>query len=207
MKIAVIAANGRSGRTFVKAALAAGHTVTAGVLGKHDLRQHPRLTIMPCDATIHAELQQLLRGQDAVVSFIGHVKSSPAHVQTDAMHAIIDVMKHLRITRIVSLTGTGVRFTGDRITFMDRLLNWAVSLIDPERIKDGRDHVEVLKMSDLEWTVIRVLKLQNIAPSIFALREHGPTKLMVSREDVAHAVLQVLDDRSFVRQAPIIGRV
>ena len=34
MKIAVIAANGRAGKAFVETALAAGHSVRAGVFGK-----------------------------------------------------------------------------------------------------------------------------------------------------------------------------
>lgn len=77
-------------------------------------------------------------------------------------------------------------------------------IIDPERINDGKRHVEVLRASDLNWTVIRVLKLQNVAPKPFALSEHGPTKLYVGRKEVAQAVLQVLEQSSFLAQAPII---
>lgn len=205
MKIAVIAANGRSGKAFVQQALAAGHIVRAGVFGADMLAPHAHLTTVVCDATNPDNLTELLRGQDAVVSFIGHVKDSPPRVQTEAMQALVPVMRTLGVTRVVSLTGTGVRFPGDDITLLDRVLNLAVRIVDRPRVQDGLEHVRVLQESDTDWTVIRVLKLQNVAPRPFSLRLHGPTKPYVGREEVAQAVLEVLQQGTFKRQAPIIS--
>lgn len=205
MNIAVIAANGRSGRAFVAQALAAGHTVRAGVFGG-ELAPAPKLSVMPCDATDKHALTQLLRGQDAVVSFIGHVKGSPPHVQTEAMRTLTAVMQTLGMRRVISLTGTGVRYAGDTIPLIDRILNLSIGIIDPARVADGREHVRVLEESGLDWTVIRVLKLQNVRPKPFVLTLHGPTKWYVGREEVAQAVLQALQENTFVQQAPIISK-
>jgi putative NADH-flavin reductase len=193
MKLAVIAANGRSGKIFVERALAAGHSVRAGVHHANNLIPHKRLTVVHCNATSEADLVNLISGQDAVVSFIGHVKGSPPQVQTDCMRALVSAMKAQGLTRVVSLTGTGVRFPDDRITVVDRVLNLSIRLIDPARIRDGVSHVEVLKQSGLDWTILRVLKLQNTRPRAFSLREHGPTKWYVSREEVAEATLVTLE--------------
>lgn len=206
MNIAVIAANGRSGAAFVRAALEAGHTIKAGVHKGHAFAAHPALTVLECDATSSEDVARLIKDQDAVVSFIGHVKGSPAHVQTDAMRVLSAQMKLQGIKRLVSLTGTGVRFAGDKITLIDRILNLSIGIIDPARIQDGKDHVEVLKGSELNWTVIRVLKLQNIPAKAFSLKAHGPTKVVVGREEVALAVLRVLNETSFIKEAPIISR-
>ena len=206
MNIAVVAANGRSGQAFVEAALAAGHTVKAGVRGKSYLTPHPNLSSVECDATNSAQLKNLLAGQNAVASFIGHVKGSDDDVQTIAIQKIVDAMKQVGMSRIVSLTGTGVRFAGDHISLVDRFLNLSIGIIDPARIKDGKNHVEALKASNLDWTIIRVLKLQNVAPKPFTLLEHGPTKWYVGRQEVAQAVLQVLEEGSFIKQAPIISK-
>lgn len=204
MKIAVIGANGRSGQIFIEAALAAGHTIAAGV-HNGTLPSQPGVTAMECDATNVNDLARLVAGQDAVVSLIGHVKGSPPRVQTDAMRALVPAMQAAGVQRLVSLTGTGVRVPGDRITLIDRILNAAVSVADSARVADGRAHYEVLRQSDLAWTVIRVLKLQNTAPKPFTLRDHGPTRPYVSRQEVAQAILDVLESRSFVQQAPIIS--
>ena len=207
MKIAVIAANGRSGKIFVEEALAAGHTVRAGVYSHNNLDTHPNLTVVKCDATSKSDLRNLVKGQDVVVSLIGHVKGSPEHLQTDTMKALSAAMKAENIKRCVSLTGTGVRFPGDKITLIDRLLNTAISIIDPIRIRDGKDHVAFLQQSQLEWTVLRVLKLQNIKPRAFRLSQNGPTKSIVGRHEVAQAILQLLKTDSFIRQAPMISKV
>lgn len=207
MNIAVIAANGRSGKAFVTAALAAGHTVRAGVRGTHDLPAHPHISIVPCDATDETDVRTLVAQQDAVISFIGHVKCSAANVQTEAMQVLVKVLTAERGTiRLVSLTGTGVRMPGDKISLVDRILNTAIAFIDPKRIEDGMNHVRVLQQSQLAWTVLRVLKLQNIAARGFSLRSFGPVQWVSSRDDVAQAALQVLEDNSFIHDAPILSR-
>lgn len=207
MNIAVIAADGRSGRAFVKAALAAGHFVQAGVRGASGLKEDKNLKVMQCDATKPGQVRKLIKNTDVVVSLIGHVKGSSATVQADAITVIISEMKKAGIRRIVSLTGTGVRFKGDNVTMADRFLNLGIMLIDPDRVRDGKMHARVLKESGLNWTLLRVLKLQDTRQSDFTLNEHGPTKLYVSRQDVAQAILQVLRDDKFVCKSPILAKV
>jgi len=205
MKIAVVGANGRSGRIFIDYAIARGHKVNAGVHNRNNLLENADLRVIKCDATNKEQLKHLLRDQDAVVSFIGHVKKSPDFVQTETMKALVEIMKELKIKRLVSITGTGVRQKGDKIPLIDRILNLGLSVFDPTRLKDGIEHAKVLKESGLDWTILRVLKMQNVKPKPFTLKENGPTKLYVSREEVARAALEVLEDNSFIHKYPILS--
>lgn len=207
MKIAVIAANGRTGQAFVDAALKAGHSVRAGVRGANTFKPSSNLEIVECDGTNSSQVLNLIKGQDVVASFIGHVKKSPPDVQSKAIATIIESMDKLQIKRLISLTGTGVRFPSDRITLIDRFLNLSIGIIDPARIKDGKDHVDLIKNSDLDWTIIRVLKLQDVKPRPFKLTLNGPTKPYVGRREVALAVIEVIENSNFIKQAPIIGKV
>ncbi len=206
MRIAVIAANGRLGKVFVEEALKAGHSVRAGVLGANNMDTHPNLQVQMCDATNREDVKKLLQDQNVVVSAIGHVKGSLADVQTAATKVIVSVMNELSITRYVDVTGTGVRFDGDHITLVDRLLNMGVLIMDYNRVKDGRDHQEIVKNSTVDWTTIRVLKLQNVAKKPYSLTLHGPTKWYVGRQEVARAMLEVIENRSFIKQAPIVSK-
>lgn len=206
MNIAVIAANGRLGRAFVNEALAAGHIVRAGVRGENHFEPHANLTIVSCDATDVDGLKALIDGQDAVVSTIGHVKGSKADVQTIATKAIIEAMNLAVQRRFVTVTGTGVRFPGDKVTLLDRFLNLGIGIIDPARIKDGQSHTKILQSSTLAWTLIRVLKLQNTRSKPFTLTLHGPTKLFVGRVEVARAILQVIEQHAFIQESPIISK-
>jgi putative NADH-flavin reductase len=205
MVIAVIAANGRTGRAFVRAALLSGHTIRAGIHGKNTLKPHENLITMQCDATDPDDLTALLEGAQAVASFIGHTKNSPRYVQSDAMRELLKVGEEMGILRIISLTGTGVRMPGDKITLIDRILNLSISVIDPARVRDGILHANILKSSGADWTIIRVLKLQNTPPRPFRLLAHGPTKVYVSRQDVAEAALDVIENHTFVREMPILA--
>lgn len=71
--LAVLGATGRTGRRVVEYALAAGHTVRA--LARHpaalDALAHPRLTIVPGDATDPAAVARLLDGAESVISALG----------------------------------------------------------------------------------------------------------------------------------------
>lgn len=206
MKIAIIAANSRSGVKVVRAALAAGHKVVAGVRGSHKFAPNKHLTIQDCDATNYIEVEALVHGCDAVISLIGHVNGTHPEAQTLATKHCITSMNKLGIKRLISLTGTGVRFDGDCPLMIDRFMNFGISLIDPLRISDGRQHAQLLRDSDLDWTIVRVLKLQNISAKPYQLTTGGPAKLITSRSEVASAIMTVLDDKSFIRQAPIISR-
>ena len=206
MKIAVIAANGRTGQEFIKEALMAGHTINAGVHNHTSLKASPVLNVMKCDARDIGQVKDLIDGADAVASFIGHNRNSDPEVQTKAIAVLEKAMADCGMKRVISLTGTGIRFPGDKISLIDRILNLSISIIDPKRIKDGKTHVELLKNSQLDWTIIRVLKLQNIKPRDFKLTPNGPTKIVVGRSEVALAALQVLENKSFIGKAPIISK-
>lgn len=203
--IAVVGANGRAGRAFVDQALAAGYMIRAGYHNINNLPIHERMTALECDATNEKSVRDLLSGADVVVSLIGHVKQSPPNIQTDCMKVIAKVMNDLGITRIISLTGTGVRFPGDMPSITDRILNLAISYIDPARIKDGIKHVEYLQSTNLDWTILRVLKLTSDTgqrPVYLSLT--GPAELLTSRDRVGMAILQLIKDERYIKKAPII---
>jgi len=206
MRIAVLGANGRTGRAFVNTAIRAGHDIRAGV-HSGGFRFSEGVVVVPCDATNPVDVANLTQGCDAVVSLIGHRHRSPSSLQTISTDNIIQAMEKQGIKRLISLTGTGVRCAGDRITLSDRILNTSIRLIDPQRVVDGIEHAELIKKSDVDWTVLRVLKLQNGRQRPYILRPNGPTKLFVSRLEVADALMTILEQGSFIKQSPIISPV
>jgi putative NADH-flavin reductase len=206
LTIAVVAATGRSGQAFVHEAIGAGHHVIAGIHSNSPFTPDDHLTTIRCDATMAADIDRLTIGADVVASFIGHTDRAHPDVQTKATARIVAACERHGIARVISLTGTGVRTTGDRITLLDRFLNVSIQIIDPDRVSDGKNHADVLSRTNLEWTIIRVLKLQNTRPKAFELKLHGPAQTLVSRQEVARAVLQVIEARSFIREMPIISR-
>ena len=205
MIVAVIGANGRSGKQFTKAALAAGMTVRAGVRGPHDLEEHDSMTIVACDALSRHEIDNLVRGSDAVVSLIGHGPGVSATVQKTATLYTLAAMKEHGVRRFISLTGTGVRMPGDKPGLIDKLGNWWMMQADPERVRDGIAHAEVMMQSSSDWTLLRVLKLTNGTHNGQpVLAANVPSELFTPRARVAAAIVRLLQGNEYVRQAPVI---
>ncbi len=207
MKIAVVGASGKSGIKFIDLALKNGYQIKAGINRSNKLTNKDNLEVVKCNALNYSEIEELISGCQVVVSLIGHGRKSPSNLQTQAISNIIKAMKKQNIRRLISLTGTGVRKTGDKITLIDRLLNFSIKLIDPKRIDDGLKHAEVIEKSDLDWTIIRVLKLHDLYESKFSLVELGPAKVLVSRKEVAEAIILLIKNNSFINKFPIIGKI
>jgi uncharacterized protein YbjT (DUF2867 family) len=205
MKIAIIGANGRSGQACVEAVLKAGFKVRAGVYHRSTLGPQANLEIIQVDGTKREDIVRLLEDCEAVVSLIGHIKGSPEFIQTDTTKNILEEMRAHGITRLISLTGTGVRQPGDKPSFIDRLLNVSIATIDPARIKDGIRHAELIVQSETDWTIIRVLKLGNGKATTYSLSTTGPARLLTSRATVADVIVDILRHNSHIREAPIIS--
>jgi len=206
MRIAVIAAQGRSGQAFVQEALAAGHQVRAGVRGPSPFKPREGLQVIECDATDKRQVTRLIDRCDAVVSLIGHVKGSDPMIQTTAITTVIEAMEVTGVKRIVSLTGVGVWAPGDRFKSLIDATNWLAARVGVKRFDDGIAHARALHASDLDWTILRVLLLSSGEPGEFRLKPHGFAKIPTPRREVARAILQLLERSEFIRQLPVVAR-
>jgi FlaA1/EpsC-like NDP-sugar epimerase len=73
MRLLVIGATGGTGRELVQQALAHGHQVTAFVRDPARLQiEHANLRVAKGDVLDYATVEAAMRGQDAVVSALGH---------------------------------------------------------------------------------------------------------------------------------------
>ena len=204
-KICIFGADGRTGIEVVKKAVSSGYSVTAFIYNK-DMADHFDKSVTVIQGNILNEQQVInaVQGADTVISVVGHIKNSDPLMQTKGINNVISAMKEHSITRIISLTGTGVRIPGDTPSVIDRILNFIIKKIDPERINDGKEHVEALQASELNWTILRVLKLSS-APydGNYTLTKHGPVELSTSRKKVADIMVDLATSKEFVADMPV----
>lgn len=204
--IAVLGAAGATGQEVVSALLAKGYQVRAGVHNRNNLGVKPGLTIVKIDATKTDDQKKLLQGSDAVVSLLGHGRKTPPSMQQDAMKATLAAMQQHKITRIIMLTGTGVRQPGDTPNWWDNLLNASIKTIDPARIKDGQMASQLLQASGTDWTLLRVLKLTNQAKfKPVNLTDNGPAAWLTPRRQVAAAIIVLLESKKHIKKSPILS--
>src|SRR4051794_30503393 len=108
MKIVVFGANGPTGRLLAKQALAQGYTVTAVTRHPETFPlQDAHLRVLRGDVYDPAQVEEVVAGQDAVLSTLGVPFSRKAiTVYSQGMAHIIDAMKKHGVRRLVCVSSS-----------------------------------------------------------------------------------------------------
>jgi putative NADH-flavin reductase len=206
MHITVFGASGRTGVPLVRQALAAGHSVTAFVRDPAKLPvDGAELTVVTGDAYTGEGVTEAVAGADAVVSVLGQSKGSPDDLLEVAGNHVLAAMREAGVERFVTLVGAGVREEGESVSFSGRVMGAALKLLAGEVLADAAVHVERVRESDTDWTVVRAPRLTDGDATGY---RHGDIALgfeAVARPDVAAFVLECLEDDLYVGAMPKVG--
>ncbi len=210
--IAVFGATGRTGQPFVEKALAAGYTVRALVRNPQKMTtKHKNLYLITGNALNPADVQKTIDGADGVVSCLGQAAASEPDFQTRATRLIIDAMQRRGITRLVSLTGGGVRDTArDKPGFMDNLIVFIMKNLAGKGAKnaltDGISHAEAIKASNLDWTIARGPMLtEDPGKGSYQVGDVGTVSgIKLTRDDLAEFMLKEFVEKKYLRQMPFV---
>ena len=208
MKLAILGATGKTGIEVVKQALQAGHHVHALVRTPAKLGMtHANLTVIQGDAMNAADVSKALQGTEAVINALGHVKGSPDNLQTVVIEHVLNAMKANNIKRLVTLSGGGVRFPGDKPKFIDHFFKFLLSMLSPKVLKDVERHIEILKKSNVEWVVVRGPRLNDNPHTgrykVGMIGDEGMST-QCSRANVADFMLKCTSDNQWVGKGPFI---
>jgi putative NADH-flavin reductase len=207
MQITVFGANGKVGRLVVKEALSRGHAVAAFVHGGPLLFTHSNLTVLQGDIYDQEAVYRALRGSQAVISCLGSWHTPKKDVLSSGMKNIIPAMQGLGIRRIISLTGADARDVYDEPDLIHRWIYLALRLIAPKILKDGEDHISLLRQSDMDWTVVRSPIMNNLGKDTYRFSvKLAPIRATINRSSVAKAMVDLVKTGQFIKAAPVILR-
>lgn len=200
MRIAVLGANGRTGREFTQQALAADHQVVAYVRRPETIEPRPGLTVVGGELDDGAALAGAIAGCDAVAITLGPKVTQPgAAIMQIAVPEVITAANKQQVRRVVVLSalGAGETFANTRYPYRFGCRTFLASAF--------RDHVageSQLVGSGLDWTTIHPGPLSDAprtpAPLIInaATGRKMPRAPRTNRADVAAAMLAMLEDPS-----------
>lgn len=205
MKFTLFGADGRTGEKVLNQALERGHDVYAFVRSMPEV-PHKEATYFVGDVLNPRTVEPAIDGVDAVVSVIGHVPGADPRLQTKGITNIIAAMNEHKVERLISMTGAGVSDPDDVSQGSGVILTKLLKLVQSDRIADGREHAEVIRASDLDWTIVRCPKLTNGELTYDYQTGYIKAGLFdtISRADVADFILRCLEDREYIHAAPII---
>jgi putative NADH-flavin reductase len=209
MKIAIFGATGKVGRHLLDQALERGDEVTAFVrdTSKLTTHRHERLKVVEGDVLDPKDVEQAVAGTGAVLSALGHTKTSSKDVLTEDTKNIVATMKEHGVRRLVSLTGAGVRDTKDEPKLVDRVIGSLLKLLQRDLLEDSIGQVRVIKESGLEWVIVRAPVLNEGEKKgkyrIGYVGKESGTRL--SRADAADFMLKQTTDDTYLHQSPVVS--
>jgi putative NADH-flavin reductase len=209
MKLTILAATGGIGGHLLEQALASGHDVTAVVRNPSKLRRRDvRVVTTDLAAPDPGALESAVKGADAVLSGLGARSASEAGVAWQGTRAIVATMKAAGVRRIVVVSAAPIGTVpspgrpnppkhdpGDGF-FMRHLFSLMTKAAFRKHYADLAKMEDVLRDSALDWTVVRPPRLTDKPLTGTYRVAHGQNLLrgfFISRADVAHFMLRVLD--------------
>lgn len=205
MKVLVFGANGKTGRTVVKRAAAAGHEVTAFVRNSEQSQAH-NATLAQGDATSRADVDAAMKGQEAVIDTIGgKTPYKDTDLESSAAATIIASMKANGVRRLIATSMLGVGDSKENAPLYARLL---VSTFLRGADKDKAAMEAEVATSNLDWTILRpaILTDDQATGNVHVLLEGTDEKAhKITRDDVAEFMVQQLSATNYLRQSIVIA--
>ncbi|WP_405760820.1 NAD(P)H-binding protein [Streptomyces sp. NBC_01420] len=205
MKLTVFGATGGIGQEVVRQAVAAGHEVTAVV------RDPARLAVPLSDVTVHTAarvddpeaLREAVAGRDAVLSGLGAKGRKADGIAERLTRSVLTAMEAAGTRRLLVVSAAPVAPQPADDPLLDRVMLSMIGAILKEVYADLTAMEAALAASATDWTSVRPPKLTN-GPLTGTYRTvvggNPRSGRSISRADVAHAMLALIDDPASVKQ-------
>ena len=206
MKLLIIGGTGGTGKELIKQALEQGHSLTALVRNpKKNKITHQNLSIIKGNILDFEKVQEVVAGQDAVLSALGHkrffIKTS---ILSEGTKNIIQAMEKHNVNRFICVTSLGINDSRFKLGLYYTL--FVIPVIIFFYFWDKAKQERLIQSSNLNWTIVRPGQLTNGRKR--GSYKHGAnvgnyilTK-MISRADVAHFILSQLSVTTYLHKTP-----
>jgi putative NADH-flavin reductase len=202
----IVGATGGTGRQLVAQALERGHEVTALVRNPSALDvEHPRLRVMRGDVLDYASVEAAMRGQEAVISALGHKRFfQPTRILSEGTRNLLRAMETEGVRRFVCETALGIGDSAGRMGIYYTF--FVIPFILPFYFWDKTRQERLIAQSTVSWVIVRPGALTNgVKRGSYRHGRHVGSfvrTVRISRADVADFMLNQLTDNTYVRTSP-----
>ena len=204
-RVLIVGATGGTGRQLLAQALKRGYAVTALVRTPGKLSvEDPHLTVVQGDVLDRSTVEKAVRGQDAVISALGHKRFFvPTRILSDGTRNIVSAMATHGVRRFVCETSLGI---GDSVGRMGLYYSlFVIPCILPLYYRDKTRQERLIAASNLDWVIVRPAVLTNA--KMRGTYRYGRRigsflwTARIARGDVADFMLKQLADDSYLGTA------
>jgi putative NADH-flavin reductase len=210
MKIAIFGSTGLVGNVLIKKAITAGYEVKTLARDPGKLENlRDRIEIIKGNVFEPLSIEATIQGTGAVLSTIGPPpgkKCDPLQYEK-AMKDIVRLMDNNNIKRYIHIGGAAhAGGENEYWPFERRFLRLFLNLFGKQILVAKHLEWEVLKTSDLDWTLVRPPRIANEKVSgKISVNERKLDSLKVSVEDLADFILEQITSKEWIRKAPLIS--
>ncbi len=206
MKLLIIGGTGGTGHQLISQALEQGHSLTAFVRNPQKLNiVHQNLTVVKGNILDFEKVQEVVKGQDTVISALGHKKFFiKTTILSRGTTNIVNAMEKHNVYRLICITSLGINDSRFKLGLYYTL--FVIPFIIFFYFIDKAKQENIIRSSKLNWTIVRPGQLTNGKKR--STYKHGVnvgnyllTK-MISRSDVAHFILSQLSGSTYLHKAP-----
>lgn len=202
MQVIIFGATGSLGSYVVKEALAKGYSVKAFTRNTNKLKgiESPRLSIIQGDVFNVEDVQNAIKGTDAVLCCLGD--GAKGKVRAKGTQNIVKAMEHLGVTRLICQTTLGLGESWHNLNFFWKYIMFGSLL--KKAFKDHKIQEDCINESNLDFTIVRPSAFtkepstQNFQVGFDAKIRN--LKLKISRADVAYFMVGQLNSAKFIRK-------
>ena len=208
MKLLILGATGKTGTLLLRQALEAGHEVTALVRSAAGVTaKSPQLHVVEGSVLRPQDFERVIAGQDAVLSTLGARSIGETTIYSEPIRVAVDAMRKQGVKRLICISSGGLEKDPAFPLFYTVVVKGIMlrrPYADMARMEDLLRHA-----TDVNWVVVRPTRLDDgpltgqyrVSPR-FSPPGKGPH---ISREDVAHFMLNEASAGKFVHLTPTLS--
>jgi len=204
MKLLIIGGTGGTGKHLIKQALEQGHSLTALVRNPAKVKTaHKNLSVIKGNVLDSEKIQEVVAGQDAVLSTLGHKRFFiRTNILSEGTKNIIYAMEKQKVNRFICVSSLGINDSRFKLGLYYTL--FVIPVITFFYFRDKSKQEKLIRSSNLDWTIVRPGQLTNGKKR--GTYKHGSnigsyiiTKT-ISRADVADFMLSQLNDKTYLHK-------
>lgn len=210
MNVIIFGATGGIGKWAVKHALEKGYNVTAYVRNIQKVEiKNEKLSIVQGEICDYDKVKSALAGQDAVIWCVGiPMKNKLVKFESQKGHEILlKAMKEQGVKRLIDWGTPSVAFNKDKKSFITVVPGIMAGIMFSKAKAEMVAIGQLLKKSDLDWTMVRFMMPQDTAYTGEVKVGFGDVKMnfTISREDIGAFMVEQIESKKYIKSMPIIG--
>lgn len=212
MKIAILGSTGFVGKVLITKALNAGYQVKTLARYPRKLEDiKDRIEIIEGSVFDPLRVEAAIDGTEVVLSTIGPPPGKPCDPQVyeKAMQDIVRIMEKKGIKRYIHIGGAAHEGgENENWTLNRRFLRFFLNLFGKQILVAKHLEWEVLKISNLDWTLVRPPRIANEpASGKISADEKMLNSLKINVEDLTGFILEQITSKDWIRKAPLVSSI